>query len=242
MIKIKILKTVSIFSLIFTLLISGSKSHAIGHEIFFDEFNDANPDGWARMGNWCIKIYDSIHVGVFTHREDGNISKALVEDLILSDQIVQTDLYIRDGSSVAGIILWFKDLHNFVEITIDPITDAINIEENILGNITKTAYPYISDPNTWYDFKIEADSNNGILDVYINNTYLFSHSVISNIRTGNTGLHNNIGNAYFDDFTIKTDIRLNNKDMCKDYGWQKFFDPVFKNQGQCVLYALSDID
>ena len=57
-----------------------------------------------------------------------------------------------------------------------------------------------------------------------------------NQGSGNPGLTTNVDAFTFDETTydFERTVAPSSKDDCKNGGWQRFNDPVFKNQGDCV--------
>ena len=86
-----------------------------------------------------------------------------------------------------------------------PAASYIRIYENING--IKTAHPYGVYPYTayngiWYNLKVIANSTTGDLDIYLDDVYLFTHTVITTNRSGQSGVMTSNSGAYLDDFKL----------------------------------------
>lgn len=209
---------------------------------FFDNFDDDNADGWWLgyshhtpwvNGNWRVEY------GKLVQDLGGDDFVALVENIQVSDQTVNTDIKINSPSGYDGITIWYKDSLNRIIINLYPASGGIWISEVVNGIFQSTRYPYISHNNIWYNLKVIANSVGSNLDVYIDDVYLFTHAVITPNRTGQSGVTNGNAGGYFDNFSITSDSiadPLADKEQCKNEGWKIFINPAFKNQGACISY------
>ena len=78
----------------------------------------------------------------------------------------------------------------------------IFVSINVDGHGTSFDYPYASLENTWYNLRVDANSINGELAVYVNDTYLITYTASTPYRTGQSGVFSGNSGAYFDDFSI----------------------------------------
>jgi hypothetical protein len=205
---------------------------------FFDEFNGGDADGWFLgyslhtpwiEGNWRVED------GMLVQDQAGDGFFALVENLELSDQIVEVDVKFNGPAGYGGIMIWFQDDGNFVTIRLYPPVHRIFIGKSIDGTFTYDYYTVEANENTWYTLKVDADATSGDLIVYLDDAYLFTHNVTTPNRTGQTGVFDGNSGGYFDNFIINP---LSDKAQCKDGGWRIFYNPIFNNQGDCMRYLL----
>ena len=214
---------------------------------FFDDFNDGNADGWwlgyslARpsvYGNWRVEN------GELVQNQAGDGFIALVENYQISDQTVETDLKLNGPAGYGGIMLWFQDDDNWVNIRVYPAVKRVYVGEYIDRVPTYVYYSTELRNNTWHKLKVEANSSNGNIQVYIDDVYLLTYIATTPNRIGQTGVFNgNSGGSSggkFDNFSIIADSILTDKDQCKGDGWKMFSNPTFKSQGECVSYLESN--
>lgn len=165
---------------------------------FSDNFNDGNTNGWWLIdGNWRVENRMLVQDGAGDHH------KALVKNNQISSQAIRTKLKIGDPSGYGGIIVWYKDSGNWVNIFVYPAGEGVFITEKKDGVDTPFKHPIFTSNLVWYNLKIEADSSSGNLKVYLDNTYLFTYSVTTLNRTGLSGLFSGNAGGYFDNFSIK---------------------------------------
>ena len=190
-------------------LLSPWASVDVRADLFFDDFDDGDTDGWwlgfnhwdfpIEEGNWRI--------------EDGRLAQdalpdhyiALVENLTLSDQTIETQVMLKSPKGYGGVTVWYKDPYNWTNVYLYPNDRGIFVFENIDGagsSVGWFGYRYTSYEDTWYDLRVEADSMNGKLAIYVNDTYVLTHNTITPYRRGLSGLSCGNGGAYFDDFRI----------------------------------------
>jgi hypothetical protein len=165
-------------------------------ETFFDDFNDGNTDGWwlSEKGQW------SIENDTLKQDKDGEDHVlGLVENLIISDQVIETEVYTP---GYGGIALWYQDKFNYIDILIYPFSSGIYLVERFDGEVKKYQYGFTTRHYTWYDLRIEADSKTGELDIYIDGTYIFTYQTTTTKREGLSGVSSGNGGANFDDFTL----------------------------------------
>ncbi len=229
----------AIVFIIFLSLITTTSSYAIS---FFDNFDDGNADGWWlgysqhtpwTNGNWRVEN------GVLMQDQSGDQFNALVENIQVSNQIIETQLLVNSPSGYGGITIWFQNDNNWVNVLIYPAANEVWVIERIDSANNLFRYPYASGANnTLYDLKVDADSTGGGLAVYINDVYLFTHTTITPYRNGQSGVNNGNAGGYFDNFNFTSSPT--DKNQCKNNGWKAFNNPTFKNQGICVSYVISN--
>lgn len=174
--------------------------------IFFDDFNDGNTDGWwlgyslktpSFYGNWRVED------GTLIQDTGGDGVIALIQNHIFSDQTIETKLKLNGPSGYGGLILWSQDNNNWTHVIIYPAAGFVEVSAHVNGTTFGFQYPYPSLANdTWYDLKVVADSTNGNLDVYLDGNYLFTHTVTTPNRTGQSGVMNGNAGGAFDDFKL----------------------------------------
>jgi hypothetical protein len=209
---------------------------------FSDNFDDGNADGWwlgysigqpTLYGNWRVENGELAQdTGL-----DGVI--ALVENYQFTNQTVKTDLKLNGPSGGGGITLWFQNNNTLAYVGLSNETLTVAEVENGTWHSTPYFYPFSINENRWVNLKVEVDSSNGEIDVYIDNEYVLTHQLTTSHRMGQTGvIHGNAG-GYFDNFMITSNSILDplgGKDQCKNGGWSLFQYPTFRNQGACVNY------
>lgn len=167
--------------------------------VFFDDFNDGNIDGWTNVsGNWHVEN------GTLVQDQPGDGYIAQVNDFLCSEQVIETQLLLNYPAGYGGFIIWQQSLDNVVAIRLYPGYGQIWIAESFDGTGYEYKYPYARDYSTWYDLRVEADSANGELKVYVDDTYLFTHTVSTVYRTGLSGLFNGNSGGYYDNFRLTT--------------------------------------
>lgn len=233
--KMKRLFLVLVF--LFLLSLSTTDSYA---GTFFDNFDDGNADGWwlgysigqpNLYGNWRIEngalVQDTGLDGVV----------ALLEDLQITDQTVETDLKLNGPSGGGGITIWFQNNNTLAFVTLSNGTITVAEVEAGTWHSTGYSYPFSINDNKWVNLKVIANSSTGELNVYVDNIYVLTHVLTTTHRTGQTGvIHGNAG-GYFDNFKITSNSivdPLTNKEQCKNNEWKVFTIPAFKNQGECI--------
>jgi predicted ribosomally synthesized peptide with SipW-like signal peptide len=173
---------------------------------FFDDFNDGNANGWwlgyslanpINFGNWRVEngalVQDIGHDGVL----------ATVDGNQFSDQTLEVDLKTTNSGSYEGFILWFQDDHNYVLAFIYAADQYVRVARVVNGieySYNHTV-PGITDGH-WYNFKVEANSTNGELKVYLDGSYLFSYMAPGDVRSGRSGVMNGNGGGSFDNFKL----------------------------------------
>ena len=171
--------------------------------IIFDDFNDGNTDGWTFLefdprgpGEWSVE-----NQALVNHAStDWNMG--LLDNLFVSDQIVEAQL---KTSGYAGVTLWFHDEYNWTSAFIYPFSTGLRVQEMVDGNATQFLYEHRTWADTWYDFRVEADSNTGELAIYLDNDFILTHQTNSLYRSGLSGVWSGNASAYFDDFQLNSD-------------------------------------
>lgn len=169
--------------------------------IIFDDFNDGNADGWTFLG------FDPRGAGEWSVENQALVNHAttdwhmgLLDDVFVSDQVIETQL--KTSSGYAGVTLWFHDENNWVSAFIYPFSTGLWILEMVDGNSTPSLYEHRTWADTWYDFRVEADSGTGELAIYLDNDYILTHQTNSLYRSGQSGVWSGNNPAYFDDFRL----------------------------------------
>ena len=117
---------------------------------------------------------------------------ALVNEGEFSDQVIETRFQTQ-GNAYAGIVLWYRDVNNWVCVNVYPTLAKISVHPNIDGSAYvdgrlwhgrgSFAYPFVSARDTWYHLKVEADGDTGTLTVYINGEKVFTYDLSSRLRS-----------------------------------------------------------
>lgn len=214
---------------------------------FSDNFDDGNADGWWLgysqhtpwvNGNWRIET------GELVNDQPGDQFNALVQDIQVASQTAEVSLKTNGPSGYGGIALWYQDDNNWLNILIYPAAQEIWVIEHIDGVNNLSRYPFspVSD-NTWYKLKIEANSSNGELKIYVDDNYILTHQTLTTHRIGKSGVNNGNAGSFFDNFKVTADSIIDpliGKIQCKNNGWKLFTNPTFKNQGGCISYLESN--
>jgi hypothetical protein len=167
-------------------------------EIFFDNFNDGNTDGWvlSQKGNW--KILDEKLAQVDQPSGEDWVM-GLVENLVISDQIIEVEV---STVGYGGIVFWYQDKWNYVGIVVYPYSSGLYLLEKYNGVETVYHYGFRTWHTWWYDLKVDVNSVTGQLDIYIDGTFIFTYQATTQNRTGQSGVTFGNGGASFDDFKI----------------------------------------
>ena len=168
-----------------------------GRSSFQDNFNNngwtyASLDGRQQnpVSSWGIVD------GKFVEDSGWDAQFALVENISFSSQTLQAEV---EPHPWAGIVLWFKDINNFV-IIVSGYGPAVDIIERVNGVGDRIIYSYSGSKVGVY--RADANSSTGEIDFYVDDVYVFTHIVQTNIRTGLSGLIGGNGGGTFDDFSV----------------------------------------
>lgn len=203
--KTRIISLAAVFFLLLTTLSSVVYAKSIN-----SNFDNGKANGWYlghslaiphMMGDWRVEdgvlIQDSGLDGVI----------ALVEKGQFSEQTIETSVKLESISGVGGLTFWYQDDDNLMWVYIAPGSKTIRISERYGDVVIDTVFTDASlSFNTWYDLKVEADSVSGGLKVYLDGEYQFTHTVLTPIRIGQSGLVSGGAGKYFDNFKIKAKI------------------------------------
>ncbi len=169
----------------------------------FDGFDDGNADGWTFLefdrrgpGEWSVENQ------VLVNNASTDWNMGLLDDVFVSDQVIETQL---KTTGYSGLTLWFHDENNWVSAFIYPFSTGLRIQEMVDGNATPFLYEHRTWNDTWYDFRVEADSQTGELAIYLNNDYILTHQTSSLYRSGQSGVWSGNNPAYFDNFRVTSD-------------------------------------
>ena len=189
--------------LVVVVALSWAPVEAKAGTIFFDNFDDGNADGWVFVefdprgpGEWSVENQ------ILLNNAPTDWNMGLVEDLFLSDQVVETQL---KSAGYAGITFWFHDEKNWASAFINPFSSGLQIQEMVDGDSTRFfLYEHRTWGDTWYDFRVEADSKTGELAIYLDNDYILTHQTSSLYRSGLSGVWSGNAPAYFDNFQLSS--------------------------------------
>ena len=172
---------------------------------FTDDFNDGDTEGWWLgysqhrpwiQGNWRVEN------GQLLQDQPGDGFLALYLGLQYDSQIVETKLLAFSPAGYGGITLWYQDTSNSINVRIYPAATEVWVEEKFAGIVTLHKYPYAYGENVWLKLKVVADADSGNLDIFVDDTFLFTHTASTMIRNGKTGVSNGNNGGYFDDFYL----------------------------------------
>ena len=195
-------------TIIILLALSVSPSHA---KSFNDNFNSGRIKRWEIIGshkvpldygNWRVENKELLQTG------GGDGYMALVESPYLSDQVVETDIKFIGPAGYGGFVIWYQDHSNLVYAFVYPGSGHIRISEWENGVETGTNYPYSISYNLglWYNLKVDVDSTNGEIGVYVDEVKVITHTLVKTNRSGRTGLMNGNSGTYFDNFKLKAKV------------------------------------
>ena len=207
---------VTTLQLLFFILFASSASAAT----FTDDFNDGNADGWIpakpwssapSSGNWRVED------GRVAQDQGGDHLKFLMDGLNLGTQTVET-LVLNHDNGQAGLSIWHKNEDNWVNIFY-PYPDPVSGQWGFIVhekwcieacardvNETRTGYPHVFNGRTWHTLKLEANSETGKINVYLDEEYAFTHTVGVNInRAGLSGYVSSNAGGSFDNFKVTSE-------------------------------------
>lgn len=162
---------------------------------FSDNFNDGNANGWVfPRGEW------SVENGTLVQRSFGDGNRALVDNLLISNQVIETRL---SSAGYSGVVFWHQDDH-WVAINL-ACQSGIAVTQFFNGNYYQYVYGNYYIDARWYDVRVDADSTSGLLDIYVNDTFIFAYQTSTPYRTGLSGLWSGNEVGYFDDFRLTSD-------------------------------------
>lgn len=174
--------------------------------LFYD-FSNGSTDEWTFgcsvitpwiCGNWRIVN------GTLTQDTGADNVIALIKDRQFTDQTIETQVKLNGPSGYGGIILWQKDNYNWVTVQVYPAAGIVFVGEWANGAPSSYQYSYnFLSNNPWYDLRVEANSANGNLNVYVSGNYLFSYTAMTLNRTGSTGVSSGNAGGYFDNFKLE---------------------------------------
>ena len=139
--------------------------------VFFDDFNDGNADGWVfpynSSGSQGPGLW-SVEDGVLVQRFFGDANCALVNNLFISNQVVETQMRT---AGYAGVVVWYQQVNdawaNYVSVAYNIHRGGMYVAELIDGQGYTYSYggPWIGN-DAYYDLRVAADSATGSLTVY----------------------------------------------------------------------------
>ncbi len=182
-------------------------NNATAGTIFFDDFNDGDACGWT------FREFDSrghsdwsVENGVLQQEFFGDSNTALVDNLLISDQVIEAEMLTY---GYVGVSLWYNQLDdylaNHVGIAYNEGAGGWYVGESQDGEHQLTFYgvgPERIANGTWFDLRVEADSLLGTLTVYLNDDLALTHQVSTSYRTGLSGVFSGNEVGYFDNFRV----------------------------------------
>lgn len=173
---------------------------------FFDNFDDGNADGWWLgnshhtrwiWGNW--RVVD----GTLVQDIGADAVIALVQNLPVSNQSIETQLKTNEPSGGCGVTIWYHDIDNYILVAVSPAIGRIAVGEYINNVEAGSYYQNVSLQNgRWYNLRVDANSVKGELAVYLDNVYLFTYVASTQYRLGLSGVFTGNAGGYFDNFRL----------------------------------------
>lgn len=180
---------------------------ALAQIAFSDNFDDGNADGWwlgfshnaYSPGNWRVEN------GTLTQDSGGDGFIALVNGIVVSNQEVQTDVWLHSPSGYGGTTIWYQDRANWTAVVLYPAAGGVWIIDSING-ITAISNTYLHrfTEQAWHQLTVDANGTTGELDVSVDNSFFFTHQATTPIRTGQSGLYDGNAGGYFDNFRLSS--------------------------------------
>lgn len=168
---------------------------------FSDNFDDGNADGWSLSdrGQW------SLVDGSLFQNSGGDHVIGLVDNFLLSDQIIETDVKIPiHTGGYGGIVLWYQDELNYVEIATYPYAGGIYILEGYNGDVIQSRHPPQTHTGGYHRLSLDANAQTGMIGISWDGIFLFDYSVSTSNRTGLSGVISGNQGAYFDNFLMSS--------------------------------------
>ena len=182
-------------------LLLGSTAQVAGQQSFSDSFKKDGP----LAGKWyCPVGVWTVEDGILVQTNGGDANMAYLPDFVLGSQSVEVWLYTNDPAGYGGFYLWRKDATNAVNVRIYPHGGGVWVHEVVDGVGTPVIYGGAFDDATWYKLRVDAESEAGILTIYINDVYFTTYTVTSPVvnRIGISGLHSGNTAGGFDNFKL----------------------------------------
>jgi hypothetical protein len=119
---------------------------------------------------------------------------------------VETDLTLLAtgayGGGYGGIVVWYHDANNWISVFLYPYLQKIGVYSNINGSKTENYYPFSSLAQTAYHLKVAANSDTGVITVFVDDSQEVVHTTNSIYRTGLSGVNCGNAGAIFDNLSI----------------------------------------
>jgi len=172
---------------------------------FKDNFEDGNTKGWMFVSDderssdpaSCWKVEN----GRLLESCPWDAQLALVANRSFTSHTFKTQVEVL-GS--AGVVLWYRDLNNYVAIGMYGGGSAIYVNEACDGITYSSIYGHDNYQSGTLDMEVKADSVNGKFDFYFGGQYAFTHTVQTSERKGLSGLAGGNNGGYFDNFSISS--------------------------------------
>jgi hypothetical protein len=178
---------------------------------FFDNFNDGNADGWVFPYNYNTTQWPggewTVEDGTLVQHSGGDGNCGLVNSLVLSDQVIEVQVHTV---GYAGVVFWYNQVTdvdaNDVSVGYAEQTGYWVNERVVDGTDVQIIYPGPWIGGAVYNLKVEVDSAAGILKVYKDGVYLFTHTLSTPYRTGLSGVYSGNAAGYFDNLQVTSAI------------------------------------
>jgi hypothetical protein len=182
-----------------------SFSRVIGHELFFDDFEDDVADGWTEhMGAWSV-ISGEYRVSVPGIVENG---LSTVDSLILTDCVIEAKVRFTDAVGFrAELVFRYTDneryytfgLSNEYDVAFLSIYSPGDAEYGDILAHSGGDDSYPTETNTEYSLKVEIQGD--MFKGFINGEEVCS-GTDATYDSGKVGLRARRADAFFDDFTV----------------------------------------
>jgi len=175
---------------------------------FSDDFNDGNADGWISISGYPPGMYGNwrIENGIVVEDIGRDHFIFALRDHSFSDQVVETRVLYHDNG-YAGITIWCQDENHSIQIY-NRYHGGVAVLEKLPSGETMFEYPNENKTERiWRTMKIIANSSAGEIKVYLDDDYMFTHTVQANApRSGRSGFNSGNAGGEFDDFKITDSI------------------------------------
>ena len=187
------MKKILMLAFILTFFLFGTAQ--ANEEIFFDDFNDGDSVGWSlsTSGYWITEN------GILHQYKPGADWVYGVIDYEISDQVIETKV---NTQGYGGVVIWYQDPSHCIAVIIYPLRRGLNLNEAKEDGSVSLRYVFPTSHDTWYKLRVHANSVTGVVDIFIDDSHIYTYQANTMIRTGKSGVVSGNGGAYFDDFKI----------------------------------------
>tara|TARA_B100000029_G_scaffold272309_2_gene267227 strand:- start:751 stop:3198 length:2448 start_codon:yes stop_codon:yes gene_type:complete len=178
-----------------------------GSEVFiaFDDFESTNPDWTFQGGTWENESYLGENV-----LKSSNLTYGAGHVALLNSELGHTD-YIVEVKYLSGIdnvyggpLYEYDDGNNFNSYHL--MTD---IDVTMISLITNGSpyygqmQPFSSEPNNWYNWKIERIGSLNTINIYLDNIFQVANPTVFSDGLGLWNFGNSSGSVYYDNLFVR---------------------------------------